>query len=370
MLRHCDRRHTAEGASAREELRHARSFDTRGASAREELRHARCSGTATGDVQPKVLRHAKRCSGTATGDVQPKVLRHARSFDTRGAPALRPATYSRRCFGTRGASTREVLRHCDRRRTAERAPARETCSGTRNVLRHGTCFGTAIGDEQPNVLRHETCSGTATGDVQPNVLRHARRAPACETCSGTRRAPARDVLRHCDRRRTAERAPARETCSGTRNVLRHETCSGTGRASALRPATYSRMRFGTRGAPAPRGVLRHKRGASARDVLRHEMCFGTRETQGHATTGRDHGRLRTQRPGHQVEVFLRQFAGFLNTTGLLKAQAARPPQLRFSSGSLPVSSASRRTAEGHQHTALRTRPQKGKAIVRTWGCRR
>ena len=91
-----------------------------------------------------------------------------------------------------------------------------------------------------------------------------------------------------------------------RDVLRHETCSGTATGD-VQP-----------------NVLRHAKRAPARDVLRHEMCFGTRETQGHATTGRDHGRLRTQRPGHQVEVFLRQFAGFLNTTGLLKAQAARP----------------------------------------------
>ena len=92
---------TTELPTADQEL-HMQTATERGFGTRET-----CSGTATGDVQPKVLRHAKRCSGTATGDVQPKVLRHAKR-----------------------------------------------------------CSGTATGDVQPKVLRHaKWCSGTATGDV-------------------------------------------------------------------------------------------------------------------------------------------------------------------------------------------------------------
>ena len=238
------------------------------------LRHARCSGTRSGAPALRPATYSRRCSGTRSAPALRPATNSRRCSGTRsGAPALRPATYSRRCFGTRGAPAREVvLRHCDRRRTAEGASAREVlrharCSGTRSgapALQPATysrrCFGTR-GASAREVLRHaKWCSGTATGDVQPKVLRHAR-------SFGTRGAPAREVvLRHCDRRRTAEVAPAREA------------------------------------------VLQHKRDAGPRD---------------------DDGRrswkaMDTQRPGHQVEVFLRQIAGFLNTTGLLKAQAARP----------------------------------------------
>ena len=184
--------------------------------------------------------------------------------------------------------------------------ATERCFGTRDVLRHA-----------------KRCSGTATGDVQPKVLRHCDRRRTAEG------APAREaVLRHCDRRRTAEGAPA------------------------LRPATYSRRCSGTATGDEQPKVLRHAKrcsGTATGDVqpkvLRHARCSGTRcasaqETQGHATamtTGRDHGRLRT-------------------TAGTRECDT----RLRFSSGRLPVSSTPL------VHMALRTRPQRGGAIVRIW----
>ena len=138
---------------------------------------------------------------------------------------------------------------------------------------------------------------------------------ATERCFGTR-----DVLRHArDVPRHARDVPrhARDVLRHARDVLRHaKRCSGT--------AT---------------GDVQPK-------VLRHARCSGTRcasaqETQGHATatttTGRDHGRLRT-------------------TAGTRECDT----RLRFSSGRLPVSSTPL------VHMALRTRPQRGEAIVRIW----
>ena len=188
---------TASGAASGAE-RSASSFASRCCFARLASRIQPVMGPRGQNERPEltsITPHAYRL----IGDEQPKVLRHAR------------------CFGTRGASVREVLRHCGRRRTAEGAPAHEA------------------------VLRHCDRRRTAEG------------------------APAREVLRHCDRRLTAEGAPARE-------------------------------------------VLRHKRDVGPRD----DDGMGSWKA------------MDTQRQGHQIEVFLRQIAGFLNTTGLLKAQAARP----------------------------------------------
>ena len=203
VLRHCDRRRTAEGAPAREAvLRHCdRRRTAEGAPAREAvLRHCDRRRTAEGaPAREAVLRHCDRRRTAEGAPAREAVLRHCdRRRTAEGAPAREAVL--RHCDRRRtaeGAPAREaVLRHCDRRRTAEGAPALRPATYSRR------CSGTAIGDEQPKVLRHARCSGTTIGDVQPKVLRHY------------------------DRRRTAEGAPALRSATNSRR------CSGTRGASA------------------------------------------------------------------------------------------------------------------------------------------
>ena len=148
-------------------------------------------------------------------------------------------------------------------------------------------------------------------------LRLRRGAPARKVlrharCSGARGAPAREVHRH------PGGASARERCIGTGEVHRH------GRGASARERCFS-----TQGAPAREAVLRHA------------MCFLRHKRDG-GSCGND---------------------GIMGGYGTAETREC-DTRLRFSSGRLPVSSTPL------VHMALRTRPQKGEAIVRTWSASR